>query len=72
MSYANNKGADQPAHPRSPIGPFVVRCIDGINISLVSIPKMSGLWVASVAARAGLGLVWSGAPETGFLVTWFR
>ena len=25
MSYANNKGADQPAHPRSLIGTFVVR-----------------------------------------------
>ena len=28
MSYANNKGADQPAHPRSLIGAFVVRCLD--------------------------------------------
>ena len=26
MSYANNKGADQPAHPRSLISAFVVRC----------------------------------------------
>ena len=25
MSYANNKGADQPAHPRSLISSFVVR-----------------------------------------------
>ena len=36
MSYANNKGADQPAHPRSLIGAFVVRCLDSI-ISLISI-----------------------------------
>ena len=35
MSYANNKGADQPAHPRSPISVFVVRCLDSI-ISLES------------------------------------
>ena len=31
--YANNKGADQPAHPRSLISPIVVRCLD-IIISL--------------------------------------
>ena len=36
MSYANNKGADQPAHPRSLISAFVVRCLDSM-ISLDSI-----------------------------------
>ena len=30
MPFANNKGADQPAHPRSLISAFVVRCIDSI------------------------------------------
>ena len=30
MLYANNKGADQPAHPRSLISAFVVRCLDSI------------------------------------------
>ena len=35
MPYANNKGADQPAHPRSLINAFVVRCLDSI-ISLDS------------------------------------
>ena len=28
MPYANNKVADQPAHPRSLISTFVVRCLD--------------------------------------------
>ena len=28
MPYANNKGADQPAHPRSLISTFVVHCLD--------------------------------------------
>ena len=42
MSYANNKGADQPAHPRSPISAFVVRCLDSI-ISLDSIAENSRL-----------------------------
>ena len=36
MSYANNKGADQPAHPRILISTFVVHCLDSI-ISLESI-----------------------------------
>ena len=38
MPYANNKGADQPAHPHSLISAFVVRWIDSI-IPLVSISK---------------------------------
>ena len=28
LQYANNKGEDQPAHPRSLISAFVVRCRD--------------------------------------------
>ena len=28
----NNKGADQPAHPRSLISTFVVRCLDSFYI----------------------------------------
>ena len=40
MSYANNKGADEPANPRSPISAFVVRCSDSI-ISLDSIAEIS-------------------------------
>ena len=35
MHYANNKDADQPAHPRSLISAFVVRALDSI-ISFVS------------------------------------
>ena len=35
MSYANNKDADQPAHPRSLISAFVVRCLDSV-MTLVS------------------------------------
>ena len=42
MSYANNKGADQPAHPRSLISAFVVRSLDSI-ISLDSIAEISRL-----------------------------
>ena len=68
MPYANNKGADQPAHPRSLISTFVVRYLDGI-MSVVSISEISSLYVASVAAQAGLCLPWSQTPKTGFLMT---
>ena len=68
LPYANNKGADQPAHPRSLISTFIVRCLDSI-ISLVSISEISNLYVASVSAKAGMGITWSKTPKTGFLVT---
>ena len=42
ISYANNKDADLPAHPRSLISAFVVRCLDSI-ISLDSIAEISWL-----------------------------
>ena len=42
MSYANNKGADQPVHLRSPISTFVVHCLDRV-ISLDSIVEISRL-----------------------------
>ena len=68
MSYANNKGADQPAHPRSLISAFVVRCLDSI-IPLVSNSEISSLYLATVVPQAGLSLTWSETPKTGFLVT---
>ena len=34
--YANNKGADQPAHPHSPISTFVVHSLDS-RIPLVTL-----------------------------------
>ena len=68
LSYANNKDADQPAHPRSLISVFVIRCLDSI-IFLVSISEIQSLYRAAVAAQAGLILPWSQIPKTGFLVT---
>ena len=40
MPYANNKGADQPAHPRSLISTFVVRCLNSL-VCILAIPKVS-------------------------------
>ena len=47
--YANNKGADQPAHPRSLISAFIVRCLDSM-IPLFAISENSRL--ASFWSRA--------------------
>ena len=68
MPYANNKGADQPVHPRSLISAFVVRCLDSI-IPLVSIPEISSLCLASVAVQTGMSLPWSQTLKTGFLIS---
>ena len=65
MPYANNKGADQPAHPRSLINTFVVRSLDSI-MPVVSISEISSFYLASVAEQAGLCLSWSQTPKTGF------
>ena len=48
MTYVNNKGADQPAHPCSLINAFVVRCLDCM-IALVSISETSSLYLTSVS-----------------------
>ena len=45
LPYANNKGADQPANPRSLISTFVVHYVDSI-IPLVSIPQISSLYLS--------------------------
>ena len=65
MSYANNKGTDQPEHPCSLISAFVVRCLDSV-MSLVSVTKISSLMLASVAEQASLSLTWSETSEDKF------
>ena len=42
MPYTINKGTDQPAHPRSLISTFIVRCLDS-TMPLVSISEISRL-----------------------------
>ena len=65
MTYASNKGADQPAHLRSLISAYVVGCLDNV-MSLVSVTEISSLMLASVAEQAGLSLTWSETPEDTF------
>ena len=66
MSYVvcEQQNTDQPAHPRSLISAFVIRCLDSV-MSLVSVTKISSLMLASVAEQAGLSL-WSETPEDTF------
>ena len=40
MAYVNNNSADQPAHPRSLISTFVVRCLDSM-IRILAVYKVS-------------------------------
>ena len=65
MSYANNKGADQPVNPRSLIRTFVVRYLDSM-ICILAQSKVSRFYLASVAEQAGLNLAWSKIPEDTF------
>ena len=50
------------------ISTFVVGCLDSI-IALVSISEISSLYLAALAAQAGLCLTWLQTPKTCFLVT---
>ena len=65
MPYANNNGADQPAHPRSLISTFVVRCLDSM-ICILALSKVSRFQLVSVSEQAGLNLAWSKIPEDTF------
>ena len=65
MPYANNKGADQPAHPHSLISSFVVRCLE-FRIPIPVISKISRFKLASVAEHAGLSPTRSQTPEDRF------
>ena len=49
MPYANNKGTDQPAHPRSLISTFVVLCLNSM-IRILAISKVSRHKLVSIYA----------------------
>ena len=68
MSYANNKGADQPAHPRSLISTFVVRYLDSVMFQ-VSVTKISSLMLASIAEQASFDLVGNSQRRGSLIIT---
>ena len=66
MPYANNKGSGQPAHPRSLISTFVVRCLDRtVTSCILAQSKVSRFQLAS--EHAGLNHTWSQTPTFGVL-----
>ena len=67
--FANNTGADQPAHPRSLFSAFVIRFLES-TLTKLSTAKISVFQLVSVAEETGLKLTLSETPKTGFLATW--
>ena len=51
LGIANNKGADQPAHPRSLISTFIIQILESI-ISKLATGEISIFKLASVAEEA--------------------
>ena len=66
--FANNKGADQPAHLRSLISTFVVHLLES-TISRLATREFSNFLLVSVAEQAGLSLDFSETQKTGFLAS---
>ena len=68
QGFGNNKGADQPAHPRSLISAFVIRLLESIICKLAT-GEISILKLVSVAEETGFKLTLSETPKKGFLAT---
>ena len=66
--FANNTGADQPAHSRSLISAFVIR-FQVSTICGLATDENSIFQLVSVAEESGLKLAMSETPKTGFLAT---
>ena len=64
--FANDKGADQPAHPRSLISAYVICLLEKIIFKLAT-TKLSVFYLVSVAEETGLSLVLFQTPKTGFV-----
>ena len=67
--FANNTGADQPAHPRSLISTFAIHLLESI-ISRLATGQISLFYLVSVAEETGLSLAISETPKTVFVATW--
>ena len=67
--FANNKGADQPAHQRILISAFIIHLLKSI-ISRLATSEISLFYLVSVAEETGLSLALSEIPKTGFLTLW--
>ena len=68
--FANNKGAEQPAHSRSLISAFVIRLQERI-ISRLATSEISLFWLVSVAEETGLSFTFSETPKTRVKI-WYQ
>ena len=66
--FANNKDADQPAHPRRLLSAFIVRSLERI-ISKLATSENSIFLLIFVAEQVGLGMTWSETQKTCFLAS---
>ena len=66
--FENNKGADQPAHPRSLISAFIIRLLESI-ISKLASRGISIFLLVTIAEETCLSLALSVTPKTGFVPT---
>ena len=66
--FANNKGADQPAHLRRLISAIIIHFLESI-ISKLAIGKISFFGLVSLAEETGLSLASSESPKTGFVAS---
>ena len=66
--FANNIGADQPAHPCRLISAFVIRSLESL-ISKVATSEISIVLLVSVAVETGLIFALSETPKTGFVAS---
>ena len=66
----NNKGADQPAHPRSLISNLVICFLE--VISRLATSETSIFLLACYAVETGLRLAMSETQKTYFLASWPR
>ena len=66
--FANNKGVDQPTHPRSLISAFVIRLLESI-ITRLATSKNSIFYLVSVVKKTDFCLALSETPKIGFVTT---
>ena len=66
LGFANNKGADQPAHPGSLISVFVI-CFLESTICKLATGEISIFQLVSIAEESDLKLTLSETPKTGFV-----
>ena len=68
MGSANNKGADQVAHRRSPISAFAIHLLNSIILKLAP-SEISLFYLVSVAEKAGFCMIFSETMKAGFVAS---